>query len=177
MKTQFKLGDSIDMSKVKPKPKKEQIKMATIQSLASALSDALTHDKRNDGAEYVHLKDGSPSWMTEVIRSVHGDKLPDDTVYQLIEKCAEAIANSDEGSEQDAVSDLEADIYTNDLTAWLHARADHIYYLTQALEEFEAKEGCQALMIAQKIQIDEVGACLVSELEKIVDDQETEEEV
>jgi hypothetical protein len=150
---------------------------AGIQQLAKELNNALTHDKRNDGAEYVHLKDGSAPWMTEVIRAVHGDKLPDDTTYQFIEKCAEAIANSDEGSEQDAISDLEADVYTNNLTAWLHARADHIEYLTQALEEFGAREGSQALMIAQKTQIDEVGACLVSELEKIVEEQEDTEEI
>jgi len=145
----------------------------TIQQLAEELNNALTHDKRNDAQEFVHLKDGSPSWMTDVVRSVHGDKLPDDTVYRFIERCAEAIANSDaQEGPIETIDEIEADIYTHDLTAWLHARADHIEYLTQALEEFEAKEGAQALMIAQKIQIDEVGQSLVSELVKIAKEQE-----
>src|ERR1700693_5134606 len=96
----------------------------TIQQLAEELNNALTHDKRNDAQEFVHLKDGSPSWMTDVVRSVHGDKLPDDTVYRFIERCAEAIANSDaqEGPIETIVA-IESDHYIQALNAWIQARA------------------------------------------------------
>ena len=56
----------------------------SIQKLAEQLSAAFETKKRNDGQEFVSLKDGSPEWMTDVIRATHGDKLPDDTVYAFI---------------------------------------------------------------------------------------------
>jgi hypothetical protein len=137
----------------------------TVQTLAKQLSESLIQDKRNDGQPFVKLADNSPAWMTDVIRSVHGDKLPDDTTYSLIERCATAIADGDDP--QESVDEIEADSYTNDLTAWLHARADHVYYLTQALEDFQPKDGFQLLAMAQQIQIAEVGSALIAELERI----------
>jgi hypothetical protein len=69
--------------------------MSTIPELAKQLSDAFVTNKRSDGAEFVHLADNSPQWMTDVIRAVHGDKLPDDTTYPFIERSANALADSD----------------------------------------------------------------------------------
>lgn len=141
----------------------------SIQELAKQLSDALVTDKRNNGAEFVRLKDNSPAWMTGVIRAVHGDKLPDDTVYQFIEKCCDAIADSEE-EPQDAICQIEPDIYTHDLTAWLHARVDHTEYVNQVIEEGFDKDVhtiCDLLTMAQAQQIQEIGFALISALETI----------
>src|SRR5258708_22985337 len=105
-----------------------------VKELAEKLSNALITDERN-GSEFVHLKNNSPQWMTDVSRTVHGEKLPDDTTYAFISKCADAIADATDAN--DAVSEIEPDVYTHNLTAWLHSRADHIYYLTEVLEESE----------------------------------------
>jgi hypothetical protein len=151
-----------------------------IQKLAASLTKALETRKRDNGNEFVCLKDGSPVWMTEVIRSAHADKLPDDTTYAFIEKCADALADADEDAEpSDVILEIEPDIYTADLTAWLHARADHIFYLNEVLEECSGTtDGAQLLMAAQKKQIDEVGYALVSALENAeqMEDAEPEEE-
>jgi hypothetical protein len=136
-----------------------------VHDLAEKLSQALTTDKRNDGSEFVHLKDNAPAWMTEVIRSVHGEKLPDDTTYAFISKCADAISEGDDAN--DAITEIEPDIYTQDLTAWLHSRADHVYYLTEVLEESEVKDGFQLLAAAQQKQIQEIGFALISALENV----------
>src|SRR5689334_2352080 len=97
----------------------------SVHSLAAKLSKAFQTKKRNDGNEFVSLKDGSPSWMTDVVRAAHGDKLPDDTVYAFIGKAADAIADADEDADpQDVISEIEPDSYTSDLTAWLNARPD-----------------------------------------------------
>src|ERR1700730_15315183 len=96
---------------------------STVQKLAAALSQAFQTKKRNDSNEFVSLKDGSPDWMTEVVRAAHGDKLPDDTVYAFIEKAADALADADEDAEpSDVILEIEPDPYTAGLTAWLHAR-------------------------------------------------------
>ncbi len=138
----------------------------TVQELAGELSNAFVRDKRNDGQEFTHLAKGSPKWMTEVIHAVHGDKMPDDTVYGFVERCADAIAGHDDPS--DAVTEIEPDGYTSSLTSWLNARADHVHYLTEALEEgLDITDGFQLLAYAQQKQIQEVGFALISELEKI----------
>jgi hypothetical protein len=147
----------------------------SIQKLAADLSKALETKKRDNGQEFVSLKDGSPEWMTQVIRSAHGDKLPDDTVYSFIEKAADALANASEDAEpSDVILELEPDPYTAGLTAWLHARVDHVYYLTECLEENPYDDGFQLLAAAQQKQIHEVGYALVSALEEAAESIEDE---
>jgi hypothetical protein len=147
--------------------------MKTIKELAGELSDALEWRVRGEDQNYVALKDGSPEWMTEVIRAAHGDKMPDDTTYEFCKKCAEAIAEAEEGEEREAIMEIEADIYTHDLTGWLHARADHVYYLTEAIEQFgrDIGDGFKLLMYAQHLHIQEVGneliAALTEQAEKV----------
>lgn len=139
----------------------------SIQELAKQLSDAFETKKRDSGVEFVVLKDDSPKWMTDVIHAVHGDKLPDDTTYGFIEQCATAIADSTDDP-QDAIYSIEPNVYTNNLTGWLHARADHVYYLTEVLEECgEVKDGFTLLAMAQAKHIQEVGNALLSELESL----------
>jgi len=137
-----------------------------VKDLAEKLSQALTTDKRDNGSEFVHLKDNAAAWMTEVIRSVHGEKLPDDTTYAFISKCADVIADAADDL-NDAITAIEPDVYTHNLTAWLHSRADHVYYLTEVLEESEVKDGFQLLAAAQQKQIQEVGFALISALESV----------
>lgn len=139
-----------------------------INEKAQALYDALETKTRDNGDKFVSLKDGSPEWMTQVIREIHGDKLPDDTTYEFIERCARAIEDVDAGEMQDAISEIEPDCYTNDLTGWLHARADHVYYLTQALEDYGPfDDGFKLLATAQKMHIDEIGSALIAALENV----------
>lgn len=138
-----------------------------VKTLATQLGAAFDHRTRDNGDAFVCLKDDSPEWMTTIIRIAHEDKLPDDTVYTLIERCADAIADADNPSE--AISELEPDSYTHELTAWLNSRVDHVYYLTQALQECEPKDGFQALAIAQQLQIHEVGEALIVALTNFAD--------
>ena len=115
--------------------------MKTIVTLAKELQAQMTTSERNDGTKYYHLIDGHPEWMTDVIHGVLREAIFERT---------------------------EADVYTSNLTAWLNARNDHVYYLTEALEEMEIKNGFQALMAAQQRHKEEVALDLVNELEKLV---------
>jgi len=102
----------------------------------------------------------------------------DDTVYAFIEKAADALADAAEDAEpSDVISEIEPDTYTADLTAWLHARDDHVYFLTEVLEEgLGVTDGFQLLAAAQQIQIHEVGQALVSALEDAAETIEEEAE-
>ena len=145
----------------------------TVKELATKLAEALETKKRINGDDFVSLRDGSPQWMTDVIRTVHGDKMPDDTTYAFIKRCAIAIADGDDDSHE-AIYQIEPDVYTNDLTAWLHARVDHVYYLTEALQEFGAKDGFDALQTAQVTQIQEIGEALIGALQAAEESEEAE---
>ena len=51
--------------------------------------------------------------------------------------------------------DSEVDVYTCNLTKWLNDNNDNVYYLTEALEEFDEKDGVKVLTLAQYKAIEE----------------------
>jgi len=148
--------------------------MKKVIELAAEMSENFETKTRDDGKEFVCLKDGAPDWMKDnVIFPVHGDKGPDDTVYRFVQMAVDTISECDDDMTKDDIQDrlfeIETDIYTSDLTAWLNARTDHIYYLTQALDEFGITDGFQALGVAQKIQIDEITGAVFQALMSIAE--------
>ena len=132
--------------------------------------EAFTTKKRDNGEDFYLLKDGSPQWMTDVVHAVHGDTLPDDTIYKMIYDALSTLTELDEEAEEDKMRDaiysMEPDVYTSNLTAWINKRNNHVYYLTEALEEFDIKDGFQALSMAQKMQMDEIGDALIIKLQE-----------
>jgi len=150
--------------------------MKTIVKLAKEMQEQMTTGRRNDDTRYYHLKDGHPEWMTDVIHAVHEDKLPDDTTYEFISDALDIICDlEDDATENDITEAIfertQPDVYTSDLTAWLNARNDHVYYLTEALEEMDIKDGFQALSMAQAKHKEEVALDLVHELEKLAEEE------
>lgn len=135
-----------------------------IIKMAERMSQAFVWDKRNDETKFCKLKDDSPAWMTEVIYKAHEDKLPDDTVYRFIEKAVDAIAEADPASIEDAIFEIESDVYTSDLTEWLNERNDHVCYLTEALINGDHKDGFELLASAQYQHITEVAQGVLNAL-------------
>ena len=148
--------------------------MTTVKELAAQMNKALVHDTRNDGTEFVKLADGSLEWMTDVIREAHGDAFPDDTIYRFIEKAVDALENSDDPD--DAIAEIESDIYTSDLTKWLHERPDHVYWLTEALES-SFTDGFALLSYAQSLHIQEIARNTLNALQEYADSLDEEDEV
>lgn len=106
--------------------------MDTIQSKATAALEWFERKQRGDERIWV-TKDGKPEWVVDMCREAHdaGDMFPDDLRYEYIE---EALCALSEAGEADDI-EIEADIYTHDLTAWLHSRADRPGYCDMAQEE------------------------------------------
>jgi hypothetical protein len=108
-----------------------------------------------------------------------GGMLPDDFIYSRIVEALDCLSEREPETENDAqerLYELEADIYTSDLTAWLNSSNTRVYYLTQALEEFECKDGFQALAIAQKLEIDEISNAVLDYILSNLDEEEETEE-
>jgi hypothetical protein len=156
--------------------------MASIKALnlAAELSASLERRTRNNGDKFVCLKDGSPEWVTDVIHTAHGDSLPNDTIYSMIEKNADALTNVEESDADEAwvaIAEIEAPIYNAELTGWLAESLDHIDYVDQAIEEYgDMGSGGIVSLLAMgwKKQQEEVGGLLLEALEAEAEKQ-TEE--
>ena len=104
-----------------------------------AFSQAFERKARTDGSEYVVLRDGSPGWMANAIRSAHMGSSPCDTVFAMCQRVVDHLTGYD-GDIYDALYELEADPYTHDLKQWLVNASDADAYV----EEVMAGEGKQA---------------------------------
>lgn len=148
--------------------------MKTVQEIANEASRWFITTKRDSGEEFTKTKDGRPQWLTDLIFTAHGDMGPDDWKYDFISKSLDVIANSSDDDLE--CPTIEADVYTSDLTRWLHSRADRVYYLTEALEEYGMKDGFEALQMAELKEIEEVYYSVLASLQKLVEDQDQEED-
>jgi hypothetical protein len=130
----------------------------SLQTLASQMSLAFeTATRPTSGETFLKLKADAPGWMVTVCRKAHDDAqlLPEDLRYAFIEQAVDALAGHDDPDE--ARNSLEPDIYTSDLTAWLHSQNSRVYYLGEALTEFGSfRDGFQLLATAQMIEKEEV---------------------
>ena len=149
--------------------------MKTVSELLNELAGNLETRTRNSGEKFVCLKDNSPDWMTDVMHKAHGDRMPDDDVYSRIYDIVnhmstgyDDIKTIDDAKE--ALMEIEPDIYTSELTAWLNSRNDNVYYLTEALEESGTKDGFQLLSYAQHLYIIEIGENLLSAISELADE-------
>ena len=140
----------------------------TIVTQAQKLNKHLKLKTRRDGTKFYAL-DGygmKTAWMTDVIHIAHGDSFPDDTIYEFIHKIAGHIAelavDVDLYDAIDSVLDIEADVYTNQLTAWLAANLNHVQYIDEVFEEYgKPNSAFDMLQLAQMRQIREIGNALV----------------
>lgn len=149
-----------------------------IIALAQDMARAFETRSRDNGDRFDVLQDDRPDWMQDVCREAHGDMLPDDQRYAMIRSAVEAIAEADNDSDlEDIGMELDADIYTHDLTAWLHSRVDRYAYVDIAIEErgpFDSIIG--ALQAGQYEEKREVFALVLRALSERADDLDLEEQ-
>jgi len=159
--------------------------MTTIQQAAQQMYDKFIQDKRNDGTKFWKLALDRPEWMKEVVFAAHdeGGVMPNDTTYEFIKEAACVLSEMDEDTDEDAARDaiyeqIEPDVYTSQLTGWLDARNDHVYYLTEVLEEFggDIKDGFQLLGLAQQKHKHEVAFAVLEAIMGHIAEEEPEEE-
>lgn len=143
----------------------------TVHSLAEEIYDALEQRKTHDDTERWFLKEGSPEWMKEVILDAGLKVNTDlDNTYEMAMRVLGAFADvadddSDEDDYREAIYEIESDVYTSELTGWLHSNNNHVYYLDEVMGEFgDSLDGFQLLSIAQKLQIEEFGNLILTDL-------------
>lgn len=101
----------------------------------------------------------TPEWdyLIQLIGLItEGTSLSQDSRYLFAMGSLGEIADSNAETEDELEEiNLEPDIYTSQLTEWLNEHNEHVYYLTQAIEE-GSQDGFNALSRAQQIAGEEV---------------------
>lgn len=126
---------------------------------------------KDNGEKFVILKDNAPKKLKESIRAAHGDRFPDDFVFttylDLLERIQDFPIEDLESLENNRheIVDGYVNVYTYNLTKWLHDDINNVYYLTQAIEELQPTDGFQLLASAQFLAIDAIMQEVVNYLE------------
>jgi len=160
----------------------ETMTMSTIKQLAEQMSQAFEVRTRDNGDKFRCLKDDCPEWMDDVVSDAHGSMLADDWRYEFIENAVDKISEADDDASDDDLSDLEyeleADVYTSDLTGWLHSRADRLGWLDQATEESggEFDSAFNLLSAGQLLEKQEVFRLVLDSLRELASDEDEAEE-
>ena len=129
---------------------------------------------RDNGSEFVRIKEGSPEWVTDLVRKAHGDDfLPDDWRYETIRSALGFIADEatdpDDGSAEFA--DTQVDVYTSELIAWMGSNLRRVGYVNEAAEEYGSgvTEIERMMMWGQYAEAEEVYALTLNALEDLTD--------
>lgn len=122
---------------------------------------------RADDSKVTVLTSEAPEELQESIHNAHQDTLPRDFVYNTYEQILSSLEGfapiKDIEDIMPEVVDGLVDIYTHNLTQWLAQDINNVGYLTEAIEN-GAKDGFQALSMAQYTAIDEVAQCVINYL-------------
>ena len=149
----------------------------TVEGQAAEANKWLTRDKRNDGKEFVLVKDGAPEWITSLCREAHdGAKmLPDDWRFEFIEDALTQLENGDED-----VRDVDdAYPYTHSRLSWLASNLERPGMCDEAREEYGGDAPADILSyIAWGMQHEmrQVFDCVKAWLEEFVEELEEEHE-
>lgn len=108
---------------------------ATVQSLANDAFAFFEQRTRENGKTFWCCKDETPQWVKDLVYNAHGDFGPDDWRYEFIWEALSALSCLDEDDDPEVLV-LEADIYTGELTGWLHSNLQRIGYVDEAVDEY-----------------------------------------
>ncbi len=140
-------------------------KEKTVETMATEALKYFVRNTRDNGEAFYILKDDRPEWLYDLTYAAHDGTLPDDFIYNAIHS---AISDFADGGTEDDIEqcvDCATSCYTYELTKWLASSVDRVEYLTEALEQFDCKDGVKALARAQYLEIHKVYHIAWTELE------------
>lgn len=146
--------------------------MDTQQLAAMCFAEVETKTRASGERFYTIRYDSLPFDLQSIVRDIHGDMLPNDWIYSVVVEGLELIQDRDDW--EDALSELEPDIYTADLMSWLNF-PDFRERANEALREIGAESIEDAAMYAQVQLKHEIISELYSALEDVAEDWEDED--
>lgn len=122
----------------------------TVLDLANEFLESLETFRRPSDPEQEQwrVKRGAPEWVREIVRELHEDHLPNDTIYRLIYETALALV--DHEGEEDAY--VSCDHTTNALICWLQDDPEAMELCNRVLQEDAPETVHEMLVAAQEIR-------------------------
>jgi len=119
--------------------------------------DAKEVERDGEKKSIAVFTDNASEDLKDSVRKAHGDRLPSDWVFDKYHSILDAMTQYDdiEDARSEIVDGL-VDVYTSDLTEWLNSNNNNVYYLTEAIDQYEIKDGFRVLATAQSLAIDEI---------------------
>ena len=133
--------------------------------------------ERECGGSYVRRKSNAPEWVQDLCRQAHGDRFPDDWIYEQIYDCLACIADNE--CEHDALMAAEngVDVFYSDLCDWAKTWRGYVDdYIADAIAD-GATNLSDIIQCAQVEVIDQIFAVIVSFLTDMAEKREEEDEL
>ena len=136
--------------------------------------------KRDDGTIFVYLKDYESTTgkkVDEALYKANGEGFPQESTFSTFLDCLDRINDYFDWEDNDEfnIENIEnvrgeivdglVDIYTANLTKWLASDIANVYYLTEAIQQFDPRDGVHLLSTAQYLYIDEIMSEVINLLE------------
>jgi hypothetical protein len=149
----------------------------TIESVADEAYRAMERATREDGSQYVRLRDDAPEWVRTMVYDAHSDILPDDWRYATIRDAIEAIMDSGDDEDRSHEFADDADVYNSDLLAWVGSHGSRPGYVDEARDELgEPRDFYHGLQMGQYLERAEVYDAVLEAISSRLGDLEDEAE-
>jgi hypothetical protein len=146
----------------------------SLQETAREASGWFETATREDGSRFVRTKDGAPEWVKDLVHEAHGDFLPDDWRYNVIQDALLWIADSDDPEDSAGeFADGAVDVYTGARLAWLASNLTRPGYVDEAREEFGAdtdSDITEQIGLGQYMEASEVYGLVLQALETVTEE-------
>ena len=118
----------------------------TLQELAEYYASQFDYKTRPNGSRIVIMRDNADDkdLLTEFVREIHGDRFPDDYIYQYIYDSLLLI-----GEGCDEYFCPEADIYNTELFDYVQSHASRLDAADEEIDQGNATTIIDAVQIAQ----------------------------
>ena len=118
-----------------------------------------------EGVRFVTLAHDRPEWLMELVHKAHGDMLPDDYRYKVIQEALEDILNNDGLVEDNEVHEFadNVDVY---LFAWVSSNLARVAYCDEYMAELpsEKQTFCEVLSGGQYLERQEIYQSVLASL-------------
>jgi len=156
------------------------IALKQVTRFSAALSQLLSsfeRSSRSDGSQFWTLSADSPEWMTEAVRAAHDEELPNDSRYELIRDCLQALSDDGVQSLEDALNDsteLSVDLvptFTGELLQWFSEMPRRLGDCDEALHQERVSELSSYEILSEgfRLAAEEVISSLADSLEDAAD--------
>lgn len=153
-----------------------------IENIAEQFAGFFETRERDNGEEFVTLKDDAPEWATDIVREAHGGMMPDDTRYKMIRECADDLTGRDpENWEEETheIADNLVSVYNGDRLNWIFSHLNRAEYVDRARDEglmSSENDLFEQFGIGQYCEYLEILDVLIRRLQERAEELEAEEE-